>query len=389
MRVFFDTVAVDDASVRETRDGYLVATVKAARTGIQDYLGRELGKPDMATVKVYRPADQVFAADAMASAAYRPLTNDHPPEWVTRDNWKKYATGQIGGEIARDGDFLALPLVMMDGVAIADFRAGKRELSMGYSCEIEWTPGTTTDGQAYDAIQKNIRINHLAVVDLARGGSQLRIGDMRGAPDLQPLLPLHHQESPMNLTQVVVDGVSIETTLQGKQVIDRLTAQLLSTTTAKDTAETALATATAAHATAISAKDGEIAGLKSQILTPAQLDKAITDRTALITTAKKIGGNDLVVDGKSATDIKRGAVIKKLGDAAVKDKDDAYVGAMFDTLLAQVGSTSASDSGNDPLRTALTTGVDAQDGATKVAKAHSEMVAGLQDSWKTAGKAAA
>lgn len=387
MRVFFDTVAVDAASVRETRDGYLVATVKAARTGIQDYLGRELGKPDMETVKVYRPAEQVFASDAIASAAYRPLTNDHPPEWVTRDNWKKYATGQIGGEIARDGDFLSLPLVMMDGIAISDFRAGKRELSMGYSCDIDFTPGTTPTGDAYDAVQTNIRINHLAVVDRARGGSNLRIGDMRGAPDPQPLLPLHHERiNDMTLKTVVVDGLSIETTIQGAQVIDRLMASVSALTLAKETADKALTDATAAHATAISAKDGEIAGLKSQLLTPAQLDKAITDRVTLITSAKKIAGNDLVVDGKSADEIRSAAVAKKLGDAAVKDRDAAYVGAVFDTLLVQTGATV--DAGHDPLRAALTIGVNSQDGATVVDKAHDTYVTGLQDAWKVAPKAA-
>ena len=57
---------IEDAQLsgsRITTDGYLVASVLCARTGIQDYLGEELDKPDMPIVKVYRPESSVFAKD--------------------------------------------------------------------------------------------------------------------------------------------------------------------------------------------------------------------------------------------------------------------------------------------------------------------------------------
>lgn len=46
--------------------------------------------------------------------------------------------------------------------------APNRQLCAGYTCELDWTPGTTVDGQAFDASQKNIKINHLAIVDWVR-----------------------------------------------------------------------------------------------------------------------------------------------------------------------------------------------------------------------------
>ena len=49
------TDAVTVARTRRRDDGYLVTDTRVARTGIQFYLGPEVGKPDMAQVRVYRP----------------------------------------------------------------------------------------------------------------------------------------------------------------------------------------------------------------------------------------------------------------------------------------------------------------------------------------------
>ncbi|MGO1079684.1 DUF2213 domain-containing protein, partial [Inquilinus sp. CA228] len=162
---------------RTTQDGYLVAAARIARTGVQTYSGAEMGRTDLATVRVWRPEEEVFAADALASMAHRPVTLDHPAEPVTAANWKAHSIGQVGGEVARDGDYIRVPLVLMDRAAVDAVMAGKRQLSVGYAAEIDWTPGTTPAGEAYDAVQRRIRANHLAVVDAARAGPACRIGD--------------------------------------------------------------------------------------------------------------------------------------------------------------------------------------------------------------------
>jgi hypothetical protein len=71
-------------------------------------------------------------------------------------------------------------MVLMDADTIKKFDAGKAELSVGYFCDIKWGEGTTPDGQTYDATQTGIIANHIAVVDAARGGKELRIGDGTG-----------------------------------------------------------------------------------------------------------------------------------------------------------------------------------------------------------------
>jgi len=182
--ILFDTFALD--GVRRTADGYLAAFARVARTGIQEYKGSELGRPDLGVVRVYRPPEEVFHSDALKSFAHRPVTLKHPRVPVTAKNWKRYAGGQTGEAVVRDGEFVRVPMVMMDQQLIDAYeKDGVKELSMGYSTDLQWRTGMTDAGEPYDAVQTAIRGNHLAVVPLARGGDKLRIGDttFRGLVD--------------------------------------------------------------------------------------------------------------------------------------------------------------------------------------------------------------
>lgn len=181
IRNLTETLVIDKAAnVTFTKDGYMHAAPRMARTGIQLYYGSELGltgQDAKKIMKVYRPESEVFDTTSLATAAYKPMTNDHPPVPVTSDNWKDYATGQASGDILRDGEYIRIPMALMDKKAIAAYKDGKAELSAGYTCDIAMTPGTAPDGTAYDAVQTNIGFNHFAQVDAARGGAALRIGD--------------------------------------------------------------------------------------------------------------------------------------------------------------------------------------------------------------------
>lgn len=174
---FIEDIMIDDASVRETAAGYLTAYARVARTGIQIYRGSECGDASRDRVRVYRPPEEVFDAKAMASFAHQPITILHPRGGVTADNWKQVAVGNLDGDVVRDGNFVRVPLILMDAGAIKKYKDGMRELSMGYNCELSWEDGVSPEGEPYDAVQRTIRANHLAMVPVARGGADLRIGD--------------------------------------------------------------------------------------------------------------------------------------------------------------------------------------------------------------------
>lgn len=332
-QLLFDSVDPGN-DVRITADGYLVGSARVARTGIQEYLAAELGLTDRDPtdiVSIYRPEEEVFDKAAMSSYAYRPVTIDHPKDFVDADSWKAKASGMTGADVMRDGEFVRVPMTLMDRQAIDEWKSGKKELSMGYTSEIEMKDGIAPDGRHYDGIQRNLRMNHLALVSRARGGSQLKLGDDK---------PQEGKPMTEKLRTVLVDGLQVETTDAGAQAIEKLTKDAEKAKTALSDAETAHKAALAAKDKEIATKDAEIDDLKGKILDSAALDAAVTARADLLATAKSIADKDY--SGKSETEIRKMAVSAKLGDSAIAGKSDEYVQVRFDIL--------AEDAVKDPVR---------------------------------------
>jgi hypothetical protein len=334
-----ETLLLDEADLKITGDGYLVATPRVARTGIQEYRGWEVGKPDVSVVKVYRPETEVFSQDSASSFAHRPVTLGHPKELVTAQNWKELSIGQTGGDIIRDGQFIRISMSVMDAVGIKKINRGAKQISAGYVAELVDEKGTTDDGQPYDMVQTNIRVNHVAFVAAARGGSQLVIGDAE--PE---------EVRPMSTKTVLVDGIKLEVPETAAAVIERT---LERSTQAVNDAQTKfsdaekrlgeLQTQLADSRKETETVKGQVAVLEKQVkdaeITPDKLDTLVKARSAVLDKAKAIVGDKLIVDGKSDMDIRRQTVAIHLGDdAIVKAMSDEAVSGAFMALKAPAGS---------------------------------------------------
>jgi hypothetical protein len=358
------TDAAPITGLRMTRDGYAVAEVRAARIGIQTYRGDEVGRPDLASVAVYRPPESVFAADSLASYGFKPATINHPPEGVTADSWKKLAVGIVGGDVARDGDFVRVPLALMDAEAISAVESGLREISMGYVCDLAFEEGVTPEGEPYQAVQRDIRINHLALVPKGRAGPHCRIGD-KGFSDEDFDEPKPTGDHDVALKTITVDGLPVEITDAGEMAINLLRGKLADAATALQTAKATHDAALAAKDAELAKKDAEIADLKTKVVDGAALDTLVADRSAIVGKAKALLPT-LDVAGKTNAEIKRAA----LGDDA-KDKSEAYVDALFDIKTADLKPA-------DPLRSAIADSTVTTDADTAVADARAEMLRDLR-----------
>lgn len=365
---FTDRVTVD--GTRTTNDGYLAASARVARTGVQYYTGVEIdptnehGLRDRASVGVFRPEDEVFSKDSLSTLAHKPLTNNHPPVAVTSDNWKDYAVGSIGDEIARDGDFIRVPLVVMDAAAIKDIQAGKRELSAGYMCELTFEDGVAPSGENYSAVQRSVRFNHVSVVDAARAGPQARIGDNWG---VSPIHATDTEFKSMTLKTVMVDGIgSVETTDAGALAINKLIADAATAKTAHEAAikalEGKLATADGAVAKAEAERDAALA----KVLDDAAIDARVAARGDLVARVKTLAPS-VVADGKSDLEVKRAVLADR--KINLDGKSDAYVEARFDTLVEDhAGADKTAQALAD--KTAEVTDADAEAAALAKANDH-------------------
>jgi hypothetical protein len=181
-----------------TPEGFLCVKGVAARTGVYQYLSSELElEGPERIVNVYRPPAQVFAPESMATFPDKDVTNDHPDDLVDSKTFKKVSVGHVRG-VAQDGDNLVVDLIIKDQTAIDDIESGKAELSPGYLAEYVEAPGVDpVSGTAYEYEQRDIQINHVAVVEAARGGKVARIFDHKpkGVPMAQRKVFLDSKKS--------------------------------------------------------------------------------------------------------------------------------------------------------------------------------------------------
>lgn len=157
-------------NVKETPQGFLIIPAFTARTGIQSYRLK-----DGSTLKEFRSEDEVFSESSMSSLRTAAVTDGHPKEMVNPENADKLILGHTDGVIVKeqDGDemFLKTHLVITHKKAIDAIRAGKAQLSNGYNVDLDFTEGEH-NGQKYDAVQRNIVNNHIAIVWNARAGEK-------------------------------------------------------------------------------------------------------------------------------------------------------------------------------------------------------------------------
>lgn len=159
-----------------TPEGYLLCRdVPIARIGTLMYADGEVPvtADNTGLIIIYRGEDVLFDPITIASAESKPITDDHPDDWVTPDNWKELSKG-IGKDIRRgngvDTDFLMADLLVMDKETIQKVLDGKVEISLGYDADY-------TETSKGKGLQSNIRVNHIALVEKGRCGSRCSIGD--------------------------------------------------------------------------------------------------------------------------------------------------------------------------------------------------------------------
>lgn len=312
--------AVETGRTKSTKEGYLIATSKVARTGVQLYLAREIGDLAIAkgfksddVVKVYRHPDEVFSDSALQSLTRVPVTLNHPNDMVDADNYKELSVGDVGDRFAQDGDWIVVNPMIKDSAAVKAAKTTHKQISMGYTADIV----DARDGIDADFEMRNISFNHLALVPKGRAGDQARIGDA----DIWGISPVTVEDKAMTveLKTVILGDAQVEVKASDAATV----AALL-----KD------------HKKTIDAKDAEIVKLTAE--RDAAQAKVLSD----VDVAK-------LVDAKIKSDADRAKVLAIL-------KDEAKVAAMSDEAiagaLAVLGDVKVDDTMREELKSKKTVG---------------------------------
>lgn len=174
-------------------NGTMIVEAHLTRCGVFNYL-----QPDGTIRRELREPEQVFAPESLNSFLGVPCTNEHPPEMIDAQNATSYAIGAVQGDVIRDDDHVRSRLTIYDHDTAQAMQNGKRQVSLGYVCDLDETGGVDPKYGHYDARQINIRGNHCAIVDAARAGgtARVRLDAAERLPDQAADCPAGQQPTP-------------------------------------------------------------------------------------------------------------------------------------------------------------------------------------------------
>ena len=334
----------DSAKVKARFDenGFLVDTPIVARVGVQTYY-----LPDGTERREFRPASEVFKPDSLASYQGKPITLGHV--FVNSDNAKEVVVGAVSGPAMREDSNVIVPLTIYDKESIEKAKNGiAGELSVGYSTvDVEsrgWGSNETgeykldgeyqsqdeipSDWVRFDALQTEIKVNHVALVYKGRAQVAKLNFDAQQENPYTTDVDIN-KEDKQEMIKIKLDGA------QEFEVAPEIASHIEALNAKADTA--------IAERDALKAK---VDAMPAEIEVAVAKAKADADAlAALVAVAAEAG---VKADGLDAKGIKI-AYVKEVSGLDVSEKSDAYIDAAFDIAkesdkMAEVRkATTASD----------------------------------------------
>lgn len=157
-----------------TDDGLLLCEASLCRAGVLEYK-----QPNGNVIRELRPAEE--NERAIAEMGVLPVGIEHPASLVNQDSAQTYRKGiSLQNVRLGKGGYVTADIAVWDKELQRMIESGeKREVSLGYRCDIKDEPGVWRDDSGvehrYDRIQTNLRPNHIAVTSKARAGETVRI----------------------------------------------------------------------------------------------------------------------------------------------------------------------------------------------------------------------
>lgn len=377
---------VDDWMIekfKKTDEGFLTGRAIVSNIGVFPYL-----MPDGSVFRELRLPEEVFSEDACNSLKRKPITDEHPSEWVTAENAKELQKGFAGDTVRADGMYCSSGITITDADLVHKVQnEGKRGLSCGYTCDVEPTPGTWL-GVQYDGIQRNIRYNHIAVVSKGRAGDAATIRMDIALPDAgiqiyQKKIKEDGQMTDPNLKKFTLDGVEYQAEADVIKHCQKVDSENKELTKKIDEAEKLhkdeLSKLQAKLDTAL--EENKVLKEKADEaakLNPEAMKKALDEKMVLMGAAS-VAGVEYNVDMVDLA-VKK-AIVKTLfpGSAEKIDSaDEVYVNARFDVALEKLEEMKENKENTDSL---LSKDTLTSKGSPDSAKARQDMIAEAQNAW--------
>lgn len=322
----FDQVKIQ---ATKTPEGFIEDSPVIGRVGILEYRD--------ATGKIrreFRPPEEAFSADSLASLRGKPITIGHPGI-VSNKNVK--AVKPIGTVLSpgiQDGENIRADMV------IYNLDTPNRELSCGYKVDLDETPGEY-NGVAYDAVQRKIVYNHVALVQKGRAGPIAKL-------NMDSEQEIDYKEDENTMAKIKLEnGIEYEAAPEVIAAYDKMKADAAEAVKAVDEEKAKAKSAEIEAKGKMDAVEAERDTLKAEKAKfdeqlkakdkehADSLDKLVKERVSLLSVAAshKVEKADSMTD----KEIKMAVIKSVRGDSAdLSEKSDEYINAAFDFCKADV-----------------------------------------------------
>ena len=336
----YDTAPINRIT-QDAQTGFVhITNVPIAIVGVFPYM-----KADGSVEMEAKLPTELLSEGTVSSANSKPITDNHPDELVTQVNARNYMKGFTATNAHVENDTLKVDMTITDKSLIDEINKGKQELSIGFETEVVPKKGEYK-GVAYDSVQRNIQINHVAVVEQGRAGHSVRLlGDSAEMIEQD----VQKKGKRMDTTKVRLDGADVTVaTVDADKIIKldadnadkakkiaELEAQIeekkKELDELKGEAEEEKKNADEAQAKA-DAAEKELDSLKKEYSGDA-MQKAVNDRLNLVGKVKPYLGDSYDFNGKTDKQLKLDTITALDSSIDLKDKSDDYINAYFDAAL--------------------------------------------------------
>lgn len=307
--------------------GFLVDRPIVARVGAQTY------KTPHGDRVEFRPASEVFKPESLATYAGKPVTVGHVT--VTPQNADSVVVGSCAGAGVPNGIGVEVPMSVYSERAINKAKSKEAaQLSVGYTSEDIEKPGWGSNETGeyifeedmkqdesppagwvhFDAVQTNIKVNHIAMVFKGRAGiAKLNLDSVQEFPYDEPVKSI---KEVIKMAKIKIDSAEVEVTAEVAAHVEKLNVQLATVQGKADGLE--------AERDVLKTKVDGIPQLITEALEKQKADAV--ELTALIATASEAGVKCDSLDAKAI----KVAFLKAVTGKDVSEKSDAYIDNAFD-----------------------------------------------------------
>ncbi len=330
--------AIKNDKYQMTPQGFLRCDARVTRAGIFEYV------EDGRRIREYRSPEEVFSRASLDTLRLVPLTFLHPAEKVvTVDNVRQRQVGGTGENITHDDEFVTCTVQITDKDTVAYVlhrqRSGKEvELSCGYDAEVIPTPGTHPKEGHYDAVQKNIRYNHLSIVPRGRAGSSVKL-----KLDEEENNVVRFIKKALKVDGFSMDAIDQEVPKEAGGVLGRISDKLdeavvvIGNQAARVVELTAKVDAHQAKIDTLTEENKTLKADNAGLLDPAGevLQGLVAGRRALEDMA---GALEIKADGLDNQAIKVAVIQKSSPEFKADGKSEEYINARYDAVVELMGS---------------------------------------------------